>query len=157
MRHTPQSLPMRKSLAGWLRKWRAVTPMDASRWWRSWTVRNRSGALCMNTFRVSRSSKSWIGCMGTFTYGVTAHLFYEKKSQAASRFAKDTLLRLLRGEVEGVIRGLRWKGTHKKLSKKRRQELERICGYFENNRHRMAYHEYLEAGYPIAHPYRFLA
>jgi hypothetical protein len=79
-----------------------------------------------------------------------AHLFYEKKSQAASRFAKQTLLRLLRGEVEGVIRGLRWKGTHKKLSKKRREELERICGYFENNRHRMAYNEYLQAGYPIA-------
>jgi hypothetical protein len=79
-----------------------------------------------------------------------AHLFYEKKSQAASRFAKQTILRLLRGEVEGVIRGLRWKGTHKKLSKKRRKELERICGYFENNRHRMAYDEYLKAGYPIA-------
>ncbi len=42
------------------------------------------------------------------------------------------------------------KGTHKKLSKKRLEELERICGYFENNRHRMAYNEYLEAGYPIA-------
>jgi hypothetical protein len=68
-----------------------------------------------------------------------AHLFYEKKSQAASRFAKDTIVRLLRGEVEGVIRGLRWKGTHKKLSKKRLKEMERICGYFENNRHRMAY------------------
>jgi hypothetical protein len=79
-----------------------------------------------------------------------AHLFYEKKSQAASHFAKETLLRLLRGEVEGVIRSLRWKGTHKKLSKRRLEELERICGYFENNRHRMAYNEYLQAGYPIA-------
>jgi hypothetical protein len=45
-----------------------------------------------------------------------AHLLYEKKSHAASRFAKDTILRLLRGEVEGVIRDLRWKGT-----------LSRIC------------------------------
>jgi hypothetical protein len=43
-----------------------------------------------------------------------------------------------------------FEGTHKKLSKKRRQELERICGYFENNRNRMAYDEYLQAGYPIA-------
>jgi hypothetical protein len=79
-----------------------------------------------------------------------AHLFYEKKSQAALCFAKQTILRLLRGEVEGVIRGLRWKSTHEKLSNKRLEELERICGYFENNRHRMAYHEYLQAGYPIA-------
>jgi hypothetical protein len=74
----------------------------------------------------------------------------KEKPGRASRFAKETLLHLLRGEVEGVIRGLRWKGTHKKLSKKRLKELERICEYFENNRHRMAYHEYLEAGYPIA-------
>jgi hypothetical protein len=71
-----------------------------------------------------------------------AHLFYEKKSQAASRFAKQTLLRLLRGEVEGVIRGLRWKGTHKKLSKRRREELERICGYFENNHIEKVGHRY---------------
>jgi hypothetical protein len=30
------------------------------------------------------------------------------------------------------------------------EALERVCGYFENNRHRMAYDEYLAAGYPIA-------
>jgi hypothetical protein len=54
----PQNLPMRKSLAGWLRKWIAVIPMEASRWWRSWTVRNRSGALCMSTSQMSTLSKS---------------------------------------------------------------------------------------------------
>ncbi len=79
-----------------------------------------------------------------------AHLFFKKKSKAASRFAKENILRILRGEVDRVIRGLRWKGTHEKLSKKRLEDLEKICGYFENNRHRMAYDEYLEAGYPIA-------
>ena len=49
-----------------------------------------------------------------------------------------------------VIRGLRWKGKHDKLSDERREDLEEICGYLENNAHRMAYHEYLAAGYPIA-------
>ncbi len=79
-----------------------------------------------------------------------AHLFHKKKSKAASRFAKERILRILNGEVTLVIRGLRWKATHEKLSAKRREELEGICGYLENNAHRMAYHEYLAAGYPIA-------
>ena len=36
------------------------------------------------------------------------------------------------------------------LTGRKRKRLERICAYFENNRHRMQYHEYLAAGYPIA-------
>jgi hypothetical protein len=79
-----------------------------------------------------------------------AHLFHKKKSKAASCFAKERILRILKGEVTMVIRGLRWKATHEKLSDKRREKLEGICGYLENNAHRMAYHEYLAAGYPIA-------
>ncbi len=78
------------------------------------------------------------------------HLFYKKGTPQAVSFAKDRILRLLKGEVDGVIRGLRWKGTYELLPKKPLEELERVCGYFENNRHRMAYDEYLAAGYPIA-------
>ncbi|MCP4899158.1 MAG: ISKra4 family transposase, partial [bacterium] len=79
-----------------------------------------------------------------------AHLFHKNKSKAASHFAKERILRILKGEVAMVIRGLRWKGTHEQLPEKRREKLEGICGYLENNAHRMAYHEYLAAGYPIA-------
>jgi len=79
-----------------------------------------------------------------------AHLFHKKKSKAARCFAKERILRILKGEVAMVIRGLRWKGTHEKLSDKRREKLQGICRYLENNTHRMAYHEYLAAGYPIA-------
>ena len=78
------------------------------------------------------------------------HLFYKKGTAEAVSFAKDRIGRLLKGEVDGVIRGLRWKGTYEKLTQKELEELERVCGYFENNRHRMAYDEYLAAGYPIA-------
>jgi hypothetical protein len=78
------------------------------------------------------------------------HLFYTKGSSEAVGFAKERILRLLKGEVDGVIRGLRWKGTYEKLAGKALEELEKVCGYFENNRHRMAYDEYLAAGYPIA-------
>jgi len=79
-----------------------------------------------------------------------AHLFYRKGTPQAVRFARDRIERLLKGEVDGVIRGLRWKGTYEKLTQKELKDLERVCGYFENNRHRMAYDEYLAAGYPIA-------
>ncbi len=78
------------------------------------------------------------------------HLFYEKGSQKAFGFAKQRILRILKGEVDKVVRGLRWMGTHEKLSKKKQESLERICGYFEKNSHRMAYDEYLAAGYPVA-------
>jgi hypothetical protein len=78
------------------------------------------------------------------------HLFYKKGTPEATRFAKERIGRLLEGEVDGVIRGLRWKGTHEQMTQKELEELERVCGYFENNRHRMAYDEYLAAGYPIA-------
>jgi hypothetical protein len=79
-----------------------------------------------------------------------AHLFYKKKSAQAVRFAKERMLRILQGDVQAVIRGLRWKGTHENLSRKRQEELTKICGYLEKNSHRMAYDEYLAAGYPIA-------
>jgi len=79
-----------------------------------------------------------------------AHLFHDKGSSQAAGFAKKRILRLLKGEVDGVVRGLRWMSTHEGLSEKQEESLEKVCGYFENNRHRMAYDEYLAKGYPIA-------
>jgi hypothetical protein len=79
-----------------------------------------------------------------------ASLFHASGSGAAKTFVRERVLRILQGEVEGVIRGLRRMGTTQQLSAQRRQELEKICGYFENNRERMRYDEYLRAGYPIA-------
>ena len=79
-----------------------------------------------------------------------AHLFHPKNSPEAFDFAKDRIGRILNGEVLGVIRGLRWKGTYAAFGKKKKKDLEAICGYLENNAHRMRYDEYLAAGYPIA-------
>ena len=79
-----------------------------------------------------------------------AHLFHPKKSPEAFNFAKNRIARILSGEVLSVVRGLRWKGTNDGFSKKKKKELEAICGYLENNAHRMLYNEYLAAGYPIA-------
>ncbi len=79
-----------------------------------------------------------------------AHLFHPKSSDAARDFVKVQARRILHGEVAAVIHSLRWLGTHHKLQGKRRDTLERVCGYFHNNVHRMAYDVYLEHGFPIA-------
>lgn len=79
-----------------------------------------------------------------------AHLFHREGSAAAETFVRQRCLRVLRGEVRGVIQGLRKMGTEHGLTGSRKQALARICGYLEKNRERMRYDEYLAAGYPIA-------
>lgn len=79
-----------------------------------------------------------------------AHLFHPKASPAAERFVKQQVLRMLGGAIAGVIRSLRCSGTRRKLKGKRLAGVERICGYFAKNAHRMAYDQYLAHGFPIA-------
>jgi hypothetical protein len=79
-----------------------------------------------------------------------AHLFHREKSEGAERFVRARLLRVLRGEVEGVVRGLRALGSRHQLKGSKKQTLGKICGYLRKNRERMRYDEYLAKGYPIA-------
>jgi len=79
-----------------------------------------------------------------------AHLFYGGDEEQALSFVYDRVLRLLKGEVPSVVAGLRQMGTKRKLRGKKRDKLAKICGYLENNTHRMHYDVYLAAGYPIA-------
>ncbi len=79
-----------------------------------------------------------------------ATLFYPKGSSAAEKFVRERVLRILHGDVIGVVRGLRRMGTADGLRGDKRTKLRKICGYFENNRHRMRYDEYLAFGFPIA-------
>jgi hypothetical protein len=78
-----------------------------------------------------------------------AALFHSRGSRAAEKFVRERVLRILQGDVQGVIRGLRRMGTQQ-LAGKKRSALETICQYFQKNRQRMRYDEYLAAGYPIA-------
>jgi hypothetical protein len=78
-----------------------------------------------------------------------ANLFYPRKEDLAKQFVRARVLRILRGEVAAVVRGLRRMGSTS-LCGEKLKTLQKICGYFENNRHRMRYHEYLAQGYPIA-------
>jgi hypothetical protein len=79
-----------------------------------------------------------------------AHLFYGRDEEQALSFVYDRVLRLLKGEGPSVVAGLRQMGTKRKLRGKKRDKLAKICGYLENNTHRMHYDVYLAAGYPIA-------
>jgi len=79
-----------------------------------------------------------------------AFLFHPQGSGPAKSFVRERVLRILHGEVDAVVRGFRRMGTTQGLRGNKRTKLQKICGYFEKNRHRMRYHEYLALGYPIA-------
>jgi hypothetical protein len=79
-----------------------------------------------------------------------AFLFHPTGSDAARAFVKEQARRILHGGIAAVIHSLRWLATHHELKGKRRDKLERICGYFHKNAHRMAYDVYLQHGFPIA-------
>ena len=79
-----------------------------------------------------------------------AKAFCGGHGEQAEAFARDRLLRILQGQVRGVLLGLRQMATRRGLRGMRLQEVTTACNYLENNADRMRYDEYLSAGYPIA-------
>ncbi len=79
-----------------------------------------------------------------------ARLFHVRGSVEAEQFVKQRNILMLNGKIHSVIHGLRRIGSLHKLRVRKHEELDTICGYFENNTSRMNYHEYLAASYPIA-------
>jgi hypothetical protein len=75
---------------------------------------------------------------------------YPEGSAAAETFARVRILRVLRGEVTGVVQGLRRMGTQRDLKGSKKKTLAQVCAYLEKNRERMRYDAYLAQGYPIA-------
>jgi hypothetical protein len=65
-------------------------------------------------------------------------------------FARERMDRLLSGQVQSVITGLRRMATTRRLTGDKRKTIDGVCRYFENNQHRMQYDEYLRQGYPVA-------
>ena len=78
------------------------------------------------------------------------HLFHKEGSEEVKRFVRERVLRVLKGEARGVIKGLRRMGTMRELKGKKKADLRKICNYLEKNVERMRYDEYLAKGYPIA-------
>jgi len=83
-------------------------------------------------------------------YVWAAAKLFTQDDAARKAFTRERLLRILRGEVRGVIMGLRRLGTTQKLKGDALKDLVRICNYLEKNADRMRYDEYLRRGYPIA-------
>lgn len=79
-----------------------------------------------------------------------AHVFYSEKSADAEQFVRERVLRVLEGQAELVIRGMRQMGTKRKLTGSKKATLTKVCAYLENNLERMRYNDYLAKGYPIA-------
>jgi len=79
-----------------------------------------------------------------------AAAIFHHDDAAKLAFIYQRILRILRGEVSLVIRGLRQMATKGAISAAKRKDLEKICGYLAKNKHRMQYDKYLAAGYPIA-------
>lgn len=79
-----------------------------------------------------------------------AHVFYKEGSNDAAQFARERLLRILQGQSDRVVRGLRVMGSKRGLIGAKKKTLRKVCGYLEANRQRMHYDEYLSKGYPIA-------
>ncbi len=75
---------------------------------------------------------------------------FEKDDAARRAFTRERLLKILRGEVRGVVQGLRSLGTRREIRGEKLKSLNRICGYLTKNADRMRYDEYLRRGYPIA-------
>lgn len=57
---------------------------------------------------------------------------------------------ILQGQVDVIITVWRLLADSGTLKPKQAKRLRKVCNYFENNRHRMRYDQYLAAGYPIA-------
>jgi hypothetical protein len=80
-----------------------------------------------------------------------AWCFFDEKTEKreAHQWVEKELRMLLEGKVRYVVGGLRQMMTKRDLKGVRRKTIREVTGYFERNRARMKYDEYLAAGYPI--------
>lgn len=80
-----------------------------------------------------------------------AWCFFDESTQKreAHQWVEKELRMLLEGKVGSVIGGLRQMRTKRGLKGSRGKTIGEVTGYFERNRVRMKYDEYLASGYPI--------
>jgi hypothetical protein len=81
---------------------------------------------------------------------IAAKAFCGANREQAEAFARHRLLRILQGDVRGVVRGLRQMATKRHLRGQPLKDVTTACNYMENNAERMHYDECLAKGYPIA-------
>jgi hypothetical protein len=79
-----------------------------------------------------------------------AHALHPEGSPEAQSFVRDRTLRILRGGIGQVVKGLRQIVTKRRLQGPKKKALSDAAAYFYRNRDRMRYDLYLEEGWPIA-------
>lgn len=79
-----------------------------------------------------------------------AYCFHPEGTPEAKAWVKERALRLLRGEVSQVVKGIRQSASKRRLKATKKETIRIVTGYFMRNRKRMRYHEYLRDGLPIA-------
>jgi hypothetical protein len=78
-----------------------------------------------------------------------AYVFTKEGSKEAELWVTKRLRMLLEGKVLQIIEDLKDNLKEGKLSKSKRETLEKVIGYLENGQEYMRYDEYLAQGYPI--------
>jgi Uncharacterised protein family (UPF0236) len=79
-----------------------------------------------------------------------AHCFYPEGSEEATDWVKKRTLRVLKGEVSQVVKGMRNSATRRGLRGPKRETVDRVAKYLRRNRQHMKYDEYSKKGLPIA-------
>jgi hypothetical protein len=79
-----------------------------------------------------------------------AYTLHAEGSAEAEIFVRERALRILRGQVSQVIKGLRQIVTKRRFTGSKRKTLMGVAAYFYRNRSRMCYKDYLDLGWPIA-------
>jgi hypothetical protein len=79
-----------------------------------------------------------------------AHVFHPEGSPEAELYARLMAHRILEGNADQVVKGLRQTVTKRKLFGGKRKTLLGVADYFHRNRDRMHYDKYLSVGLPIA-------
>ncbi len=78
-----------------------------------------------------------------------AHCFHTESSKEAEQFVETYLRKILAGELNRAIGGIRQMATKRKLTDKKKATVEQCLSYFARRADEMRYDEYLAAGYPI--------
>jgi hypothetical protein len=80
-----------------------------------------------------------------------AWCFFDESTQKrdAQEWVEKELRMLLEGKARYVVGGLRQMMTKRELKGPRRKTVREVTAYFQRNRARMKYDEYLASGYPI--------
>lgn len=105
---------------------------------------------CMEDLELGAALVDILDIVHVSSYVWKAANVFETTKEGRTAFASTRLLRILKGDVGGVIASLRQMASKRNLDAVQRKQIATVCGYFENHRERMRYDEYLRAGYPIA-------